>query len=79
MKIKSKKIIEYSDLPGNLKNYLQDYYAGTDHRPILNDSYTRYPYLFSLEDETNETPFNAWLDDNGIKQSDYHVIIHWDW
>jgi len=77
--IENCQIVEYSEMPDNIKDMLRCYYEGTDHRAILNDSYSRYPYLLDWR-ETDLTELDKWFIDNGAEYYtlDY-LIIHWEW
>ena len=69
-------------LPDHIKDSLLEYYKETDHRPILNDSYSRFPHLFDFydpdieDDELQE--LEQWFLENGA-DGHAHVIIHWEW
>lgn len=69
-------IFEFSELPPDFQDELKEYYKGTDHREILNDSYTRYPYLNNLDDSKG-----IFMDKWFLAQSSNtnYVIIHWEW
>lgn len=71
-------VFEYMDLPEAIREALKEYYAGTDHRGILNDSYVRFPYLFDLQTAPDETLERYFLE-NGVTFEDGYVIIHFDW
>lgn len=75
-------IFEYADLPEHIKKSLIEYYEGTDHRAILNGSYTRFPYLFDFP-AADETDYYLDLDgyflQSGATIEEGYVIIHWEW
>lgn len=79
------------DLPKNIKDGLEAYYANADHPPIGNNSFSRYPYLFDFEQQQH-LPIEErkhWINDytdvdrfllmNGAQESDGYCLIYWDW
>jgi hypothetical protein len=70
-------VFEYIELPENIKEALIEYYKGTDHREILNDSYSRYPYLCDFG--YTESELDTYFLDNGSDWSEGHCLIHWEW
>lgn len=81
------KITEFDsyDIPDNIKEDLKNYYQNTDHRAILNDSYTRYPFIddFGIYPKNHPdftlSKLDQWFLDNGASLEEGHVIIHWNW
>lgn len=71
-------VVEYIDLPEDIREELKTYYAGTDHREILNNSYIRYPYLFDFDDAENTTLEKWFVEKIGNKRTEF-IIIHFDW
>jgi hypothetical protein len=76
-----KYIFESDQLPSTTLSDLIEYYKGTDQREILNDSYTRYPYLYDF-DYDDLTVLDLWflnqmpvMDSSNIE----NIIIHWEW
>jgi len=70
----------HEDLPKTIKEALTEYYEGTSHRPINNDTYSRYPYLFDFDGDGEPlTSLDLWFLNNGATVEDCYVIIHWDW
>jgi hypothetical protein len=76
-----KLLYDYIEMPDNIRKMLINYYEGTDQRAIVNDSYTRYPYLFDWQEEYawEITRLDEWFFQNGAKIDDGYVIIHWNW
>jgi hypothetical protein len=75
-------INSHNDLTSELRNELTSYYESNDHRPINNDSYSRYPMWSDFDDSYNDTVDNIkqyLLNNNLITDKDYCVIIHWEW
>jgi hypothetical protein len=70
-------VVEYTDLPDDIKERLKNYYAETDHREILNNSYIRYPYLYDFDDEN--TNLDKWFIEHIGDEFTEFVIIHFDW
>ena len=72
-------VFSTSDIPKDIMEKLKDYYSETDQREILNDSYTRYPYLFDFG-ESPPTDIDIWFMKTiyGFCMYDY-IIIHWEW
>jgi hypothetical protein len=76
-----KYVFESDQLPSTTLSDLIKYYKGTDQREILNDSYSRYPYLFDF-DYDDLTVLDLWflnqmpvMDSSNIE----NIIIHWEW
>lgn len=79
IKIETVPVFEYIDMPEDIRERLKVYYEGTDHRAILNDSYTRYPWLCDLGyDDLMDKKLDKWFVSK-VPDGTYHVIIHWDW
>jgi hypothetical protein len=72
-------VFEYSEMPENIKKMLIDYYKGTDQRSILNDSYTRYPYLFDFYINCEVDELEKWFHKKMNYESVSYIIIHWEW
>lgn len=76
-------VIESEEIPKDMREFLCQYYAENDHRPIPNDSYSRYPMGCDIgdgleNDYYNFNNFDEWLVNYlGIIPS--FIIIHWDW
>jgi cytidylate kinase len=76
-----KYIFESDQLPSTTLSDLIEYYKGTDQREILNDSYSRYPYLYDF-DYDDLTVLDLWflnqmpaMDSSNIE----NIIIQWEW
>lgn len=72
-------VFELSEFPEDIKQKLIEYYKGTDHRGILNDSYSRYPYLFDWQPTVEFNEIDEWLNEKIDCMTVGYVIIHWEW
>jgi len=72
-------VVEYLDLPDDVREELKTYYAGTDHREILNNSYIRYPYLYDFDYNEEKTELDKWFIEHIGDNYTEFVIIHFDW
>lgn len=80
-------IIEWTNLPSDVKDGVSDYFAGTD-RSIPNDSYHPFPPSFDsvkeamreLHEDCGETYLKTlnWFYYN-VSGKDETTIIHFDW
>ncbi len=71
-------VFSTTDIPELIIDELKEYYAGTDHRYILNNSYTRYPYLFDFSNQ-DLSDLDRWFIGRGVSILDGYIIIKWDW
>ena len=77
-------VFEYDELPEDIRERLREYYAGTDHKALLNNSYSRFPYLFDFDNSvrcrmTANYLENWFLSHLGGNFEVGYVLIHWDW
>ena len=71
-------VFESSELPKFLKAIILKYYEGTDQRDILNNSYTRYPYLFDWQEGYDFKCIDFWFNAKIDCMAVGYVIIHWE-
>ena len=71
-------VVEYIDLPEDIREELKAYYTGTNHREILNDTYVRFPYLFDFDDDENILLEKWFVEKLGDSTTEF-IIIHFDW
>jgi hypothetical protein len=72
-------VFDYNELPKDIVDKLIEYYEETDHRDILNNSFTRYPYLFDWDSNDVLNEIDQWFITQGISLKVGHVIINWEW
>ena len=76
-------VIESMEIPKNLRDIIIQLYVDNDHRGVPNDSYTRYPYGFDLDDGIKNNyckvnDFDKFLIES-LGHTPPYIIIHWDW
>jgi hypothetical protein len=72
-------VISWSEIPADIREEIKESYAETSDRPILNDSYHRFPYLFDLNDDLEYDIIKNWFYSTFECHENGYFIIHFDW